>query len=219
MTQKQKKHTASVFVILLFAALFMIGIFYVGNVSSQSQIINSGKAQEKAKPANRVKTVNDATWKLKIPRKQLVEESQLIVIGKPVGNLCIPSADGNEVVTEYKFRTEEVIKGAMPAGNIITIRLPGGVVRQADGTVLNVVSAGFRKMKNTSTYLLFLKGNTNQQLSSLRGPQGIFEFANNSAALISYGSFAKENFKPGTNEENLNTNEFLGEIRNLVEKK
>lgn len=218
MTQKQKKYTTSTFVILLFAALLVVGVFYVGDVSSQSQNAN-GSIDLTTKTDNKTKKLSDPVWKLKVPNKQLVNESQFIVVGKPVSNLCVPSGDGSEVVTEYKFKIEEVIKGTVSATDVISVRFPGGLIRQPDGSTFNVVSSGFKKMRNNYTYLLFLKENEYRQLISTRGPQGVFEFVDNSAALISYGTFAKENFKPNTNEENLNTIEFLEEIRRLVKDK
>ncbi len=217
MTQKQKKYTASTFTIFIFVALLMIGIFYVNDVSSQSQNSTSNKIQ--AQPTSseiRTKKISDPIWKQEVTTKQLVMESPLIVIGKPISNLCVPSEDNYEVVTEYKFQTAEIIKGQMQAGNIITVRFPGGLILQENGSGYSVVSSGFKKMKNNAVYLLFLGGGDYQHLSTTRGPQGVFEFTNNSDTLISYGVFAKDDFKPGTNEENLVAAEFLREVRNTV---
>lgn len=76
--------------------------------------------------------------------------------------------------------------------------------------MLHVATPGFRKMKNNSNYLLFLKS-TNQILIPNRGPRGVFELNNNS--IISYGTMANKDYKIG--QETTDAIDLLSEVRRL----
>jgi len=212
MTQKQRKHTVSSLGIVLIAILFVVGTFYVIDVSSQSQ---NGKTIEKPEQSGRrtdTRTVTDPEWSHPLNIQALVSQSKAIVIGEAISNICANSQDSSIVKTLYTFKVSEVIKGNLTIEDTIKINLPGGLVPQADGSMLLVNTPGFKKIKNNSTYLLFLKEKTQQEYTTVRGPQGIFEFVNNSS-VIPHANYADKNNK--NKEQTIDAIELLREIRQL----
>lgn len=212
MTQKQRKSTLSAVGTISVAILFIIGIFYVIDVSSQSQTGKTIEKQEQLQRRTETRIVTDAQWTQPLNKRALVNESKAIVIGEAISNICLLSQNSSVVETVYTFRVNEAIKGNLSVGETIKIALPGGLVPQADNSMLLVNTPGFKKMKNNSTYLLFLKEKPRQEFSSVRGPQGIFEFINSSSA-IPYSNYADKNNR--NKEQTIDAIELLREIRAL----
>jgi hypothetical protein len=211
MTQKQK--SAATIIIISFVFLFIAGTFYVIDVSSQSEIkmLDQKSNQSNPKPTD-TRSVTDPEWTQPINRQALVSQSKAIVVGKVISNICVNSQDSSLVGTTYTFEVSEVIKGNLSVENTIKITLPGGLVPQPDGSMLLVNTPGFKKIKNNATYLLFLKDKNQQEYTTVRGPQGIFELINSSSA-IPYANYADKNNK--NKEQTIDAVTLLQEIRNL----
>ncbi len=212
MTQKQRKSTLSTFGIVSIVILFIVGTFYVIIVSSQSQNEKRNEQIEQSKqtkPDTRI--VTDPEWSQPVNRQALVSQSKAIVIGEPISNICVLSKDSSIIKIVYTFKINEIVKGNLKIEDTIKISLPGGVVPKPDGSMLVVNTPGFKKIKNNSTYLLFLKEKS-QELTTVRGPQGIFEFVNNSS-VIPYSNYADKNNH--NKEQTIDAVQLLQEIRGL----
>jgi hypothetical protein len=105
----------------------------------------------------------------------LVGESAAVLIGTPQTNTSKLTADGTNITLDYKVKVEYVYKGNLRESDMITISLPGGMVKFEDGSTAEVRTPGFRKMQDAKTYALFLATKDNKAFVPTGGPQGIFE--------------------------------------------
>jgi hypothetical protein len=102
--------------------------------------------------------------------------SSAVIIGTPVDNTMNLTPDGLSITIDYKVRVEYVYKGGFQEGNFITVSVPGGMVRFADGSSAEVQTPWFRKMQQGLTYALFLKpGPRSGGFSPTGEAQGVFE--------------------------------------------
>jgi hypothetical protein len=88
--------------------------------------------------------------------KDLAKASALVVSGMAVDNVGRISERGRSIVSVYTFRVEQSHKGNSRPGDTISVVLPGGRVSFADGTMAQVNTPNFPKMKNGERYVLFL---------------------------------------------------------------
>ena len=112
---------------------------------------------------NKFKTLND-----------LVSAADSIVIATALKNVCKPSGDGKTVTIDYEMTVEHAYKGNLSSGKTISVSIPGGLVKFADGTSAEIRTPWFKKMTNRSTYLLFLNNHGNGRLTITGGPRGLF---------------------------------------------
>lgn len=105
----------------------------------------------------------------------LVSESTAVIIGTPQTNISRLTADGTNITLDYQVKVEYVYKGILRENDIVTISLPGGMVKFEDGSTAEVRTPGFRKMQDGRTYALFLAPKNNKAFVPTGGPQGIFE--------------------------------------------
>lgn len=186
MTQKQKKYTVSVIGVIPIIVLVLLSTLYIANVFSQSRI----KTEVIQNQGTETRVITDPIWSEPVRINKLKAESRNIVIGEPVSNIGIRTEDSSIVKTVYTFRVDQSIKGNLQNGAVIKIELPGGLIPQ-NNSFLNVVTPGFKKMRNRQKYLIFLKKKPDQELTPTRGPQGIFEITNN--MVIPHGVLADRN--------------------------
>lgn len=105
----------------------------------------------------------------------LVGESSAVLIGTPQTNISKLTADGTNITLDYEVKVEYVYKGRLRESDIVTISLPGGMVKFEDGSTAEVRTHGFRKMQDGKTYALFLATKANNAFVPTGGRQGIFE--------------------------------------------
>ena len=105
---------------------------------------------------DRVVELDEPEWRQNVPLTTLVRESNMVIIAAPVRNSYRQFQDGH-VVTDYQIRVEEVIEGDLIPSSMISVIMPGGLVRESNGEWLRVQTRRLRKMENGKTYLLFLK--------------------------------------------------------------
>lgn len=185
MTQKQKKYTVSIVGVIPIIVLVLFSTFYIADVFSQSQNI---KIETQSNQATETHIITDPLWHEPVKVNKLKAESKNIVIGEPINNIGLRTQDSLIVKTLYSFKIDETIKGNLQNGEIIKIELPGGLVPRNDNSFLNVVTPGFKKMRNRQKYLIFLEKKPGQELMPTRGPQGIFEVTGN--MVIPHGVLA-----------------------------
>lgn len=136
----------------------------------------------------------------------LKEESQAIVIGVAMDNVCRLSKDETSAETVYQFRVERVLKGSQRTGDTVTVVLPGGRVSFDDGMVAQENVPSYPRMVNGHRYVLFLMngaGVGGKEYAPTGGPKGIVELLENgtvrSFAKTELDDMAKYN---GTTEAN-----------------
>jgi hypothetical protein len=75
-----------------------------------------------------------ATSYVPVTDEALVDQAPLIAVVEVQGSN--PGEEGSRPFTGYRVRVERVLKGAMAAGLVITVRVPGGV--RSDGMALRI---------------------------------------------------------------------------------
>jgi hypothetical protein len=68
----------------------------------------------------------------------LVGDSAAVLIGTPQTNISKLTADGTNITLDYQVKVEYVYKGNLRESDIITISLPGGMVKFEDGSTAEV---------------------------------------------------------------------------------
>ncbi len=191
MILKIRKRTLAVISILFASGVISV---WVGIQISTNAQIGQDRGQSPDGPPNqsrrRVIEIDEIEWRQDIPLPAKVGQSTVIAIGVPLRNVCRPSQDGNHVTTDYEVQLQEVIKGEVRPGSIISVSMPGGLVTEADQTLLEVRARPVRKMQNGRTYVLFLKAapsNGNAEFTTVRGSQGLYEIPPNGSRLIHLG--------------------------------
>ena len=145
----------------------------------------------------------------------LVGESAAVLIGTPQTNISRVTADSTSITLEYQVKVEYVYKGNLRESDIVTVSLPGGMVKFEDGSTAEVRTPGFRKMQNGKTYALFLATKANNIFVPVGGPQGIFEIptTNVTREVKSYTLVPND---PMLRYNAVNVKDFFKELRRAV---
>lgn len=161
-------------------ALMVIG----GTISVAAVYQNLTYAQSPASPGapraevrpRRVIELDEPEWRHNVPLQALASESRIIAIGVPLRNICSLAPNG-QITTDYQVNVQEVVKGNVEPNEIISVKMPGGVVIENDGSLLEGRTRQVRKMQNGKRYILFLKNapGSHGSFVPLRGSQGLYE--------------------------------------------
>ncbi len=187
--------------ILLLTACTLVIVFVGRQLTTTAQtrpdVAPPIDARKIIEPQRKVILDDDPEWKQQVSLETLARESKVIVVGRAgpgVGNL---STSGPQVTTDYDVRVTEVIKNGsrenptIRLNSVISVRMPGGMARDSDGTLLAVMARHVFKMQNGKFYVLFLKdsGLLGGGFTPLRGSQGLFEVPESGAKVIRMGTF------------------------------
>lgn len=187
---------------------------------SKEALIRQGNAEGKLRKGAKEKghyvlTYDDPQWKRTFKIRTLAKISPIIVLGKVARNTCRLSQDGGLITVDYEVIVSDVLKSSLPSGTHLMVRLPGGMVKFADGTSAEFRVPAYRKMTNGKTYLLFLapENRTDSILIPNGGPQAIFEISPDGTSAM---RFSADFTAPPPPFQNLAA--VLGEIRDAVKK-
>lgn len=149
---------------------------------------------------------------------ELVNHSSSVIIGTPQRNASRLTPDGKSATIEYQVKVEFVYKGSLHEGDLVTVGLPGGMIKFDDGNSAEVRTPWFRKMLNNKTYALFLttKGNErNQSFQTTGGQQGVFDIPTTSSSRVVKSHSALEN-DPIQKYHDMEVRTFLQQLRQAV---
>jgi hypothetical protein len=117
----------------------------------------------------------------------IVAVSTTIAVGTIVGRRCYLTTDGAWVVTVYRVRVTEAIRGPIvPDAEISVIELGGRIV-VAENRTLQVRFQRVRPARDNQKYLLFLRQPdvvVSEAVRTDRGPAEVFQLS-----LVGYGRF------------------------------
>jgi hypothetical protein len=119
----------------------------------------------------------------------VVSRSDLIVRGVAIGSTSSVSGDGTWLVTDHQILVKEVFDGPVAPGDIIILRLPGGRVQFADGSIAEIRISEFRGIQVGPEYVLFLarSDGTTPPVSRYElawGTQGTFELTAKGGVML-----------------------------------
>lgn len=192
MTERQKRNRAF---IVLAAALTVIaasGFYFSKRQPMQAQTVAQpvqANTPRGTKINPKVTLLDEPEWRENVGLDVLGRESKAIVIGKPIRAIGKQSANGQQVTTDFDVQIQEVIKGDLQPNATITVSMPGGLIKEADGNLREFRTPRVRKMNLGKNHALFLKAkNPNDNLfTPLRGSQGIYEIPANGTRVIHLG--------------------------------
>lgn len=85
------------------------------------------------------------------------------------------SAGGNMITNDFVVKVQEVIKGRIPNGKSIVVKVPGGAYKFPDGTRAAVVAQGYKEPQDRQLYAFFLKKRANtKDYKLISESQGLF---------------------------------------------
>jgi hypothetical protein len=136
--------------VLTFAAVLVVAssVFLDDAAAAQSapgQVAPSGTLYERARASGgRAEVVSRDKQLDPHDLHDLVQRSDLIVIGKVRSNKSRMTADGSSIETHYVVDVTTVVKGDSVKSGSITVAVPGGHWRYSDGTSVSVLAQGVR---------------------------------------------------------------------------
>lgn len=209
------KHWMFLFILFGFGGIAGLCIAYQGLTYAQSGsvVANSQRAEQIEVLPRRIVELDNPEWRQNVPLQAIVGESRIIAIGVPLRNNCRQAPNG-QITTDYQVQLQEVIKGKVQPDAVISVKMPGGLITENDGTLLEARARAVRKMQNGKKYILFLKNapGGNDSLSPLRGSQGLYEIPRYGTRVIHLGrSFL---LPPADDGEEISV--FLQAVRSLV---
>jgi hypothetical protein len=113
------------------------------------------------------------------------------------------------------MKVEHSYKGNLAAGQTISVSLPGGLTKFADGTSAEIKTPWFKKMINGKTYLLYLSANENRPFTITGGPRGLFEIPTDATNRLVTSHRMIEG-DPMRNYNELDVIVFLREVKQAV---
>lgn len=148
--------------------------------------------------------------------ESLTQHSLAIIVGTPILASSNLAGDGDRIVTEYKIKVDQLLKGTLKEGALINIVVPGGKVAFEDGTSAEIVTPDLGPIKIKNRYVFFLRPSDEGAtvLSLTGGGQGLFELTAGDGRVKPRGDRVDVVQK----HENQQAEEFLEEIRTAVKK-
>jgi hypothetical protein len=131
--------------------------------------------------------------------RELIDLSELIVVGRTLSNAPRLTKDGLSIFSYYSVAVENVIGGPSLGNAAITIVVPGGRVGFEDGSWAQVNTPGFFRPTNGTRYMFFLSvpGSDIRQEFKLapngplfvpvEGPLGIYELKSDGSPVRTSG--------------------------------
>ena len=213
MSVSQKRFV--LFSLLVIGGIICISIAYqrLANAQSGDVAAKSPDAGQAEARHGRVIELDEPEWRENLPLQASVSQSRIIAIGVALRNTCRRASNG-QITTDYEVRLQEVMKGNARPDTIISVKMPGGLVNESDGNLLEARTRQVRKMQNGKRYILFLKNSPGgtDSYTPLRGSQGLYEIPINGTLVTHLGrSFL---LAPADDGEQVSI--FLTQVRDLV---
>jgi hypothetical protein len=107
--------------------------------------------------------------------KDLAHASDLVVLGIAEDNRCGLTKSGSSIVTTYKVRITQSLRGRAHKSDVVNVTIPGGEFAFPDGSVARINMPNYPRLVNGRSYVLFLSGDFDQNdFSPTGGPRGVF---------------------------------------------
>lgn len=155
---------------------------------------------------------NDAAKKSNL--NQLAKDSDTVVVVTTESNVCKLLPNGRMVTTDYQVLIEDVLKGSVTVGDLLTVSLPGGKIGFEDNTTAEVQTPWFKKMVSNNRYILFLQANPNTgSFVTTGGPQGVFEISAKGQEVLSHSGIKDD---PVREHHKSKSKDFLKKLRQAI---
>jgi hypothetical protein len=179
----------------------------------------NGSLKEKAKRAVGGKFLGYETPGKDVRFRDIADvarSSSAIIVGTSQSNRCRLSEDETRITINYQVNVQEVIKGDLQPGSLVTVKVPGGKVMFPDGTSAEVRTPWFKWMENQHTYVLFLTAEADGIIYvTTGGPQGVFEIPTDNTSVKSNSGINRD---PMWKYHDMRLEAFLDEVRKALGK-
>ena len=146
----------------------------------------------------------------------LTSHSELVIIGTPVIGAARLSPNGNAIVTDYQVNIIATLKPNKSEEHVLTIIVPGGIVRFEDGTSAEMRTPGL-KIENGKTHIFFVTARDpiSGKFHLTGGPQGVYEIPADNSGVIPQGREIDHIFRRYKGQQ---PDSFLQEIKQAAKK-
>jgi hypothetical protein len=184
--------------------------------SDDAEAIRRGGLREAARIRGHYVGTMKASHFLKYDLESLAAHSGNIIIGSPIDSTAHLSADGQLIMTWYRMKILQPMKGKLLSGETVSVSLPGGKLIFEDGTSAEIKTPDLEGMQNDQKYVLFLspKLAVDGTFTLTGGSQGLFELDNKTRRIKPNG----HPFDPVRKLKDQDADTFLGEIKATVKK-
>jgi hypothetical protein len=159
---------------------------------------------------------------------ELIDVSPLIVVGTVVENVSRSAADGRTIVTLYSIHSESVFKGHLRSDRLSMI-LPGGRVRFADGTEAELRTSGLRRPRTGEVWAWFARSAPEEfargnetfiqpggAFVPVAGALGAYELSGRFGAYVGPAGYPTSPLSRWLHQRRFSREDFLDELRRLM---
>lgn len=189
----------------------------LGELQDQESLtaaIRRGGLREAAKIKRHYEGIQPTSGWIKYDLEALTENSSMILVGTPLNSSSNLTGSGEQIVTEYKVRVDEPLKGNSGKNQLVNVVIPGGKVTFEDGTSAEIKTPDLGPIEEKKTYVFFLsqsqEGDGVFRLTG--GGQGVFELSSSIVKPLGHSVDVVQKHR------NQPLNDFIEEIRTAIRK-
>ena len=177
--------------------------------------VRRGGLREAARIKGQYVGTQRASGWIKYDLESLTEKSSVIVVGTPITSSSSLVSSGDRIVTEYKMRIDQTLKGKLNQGPLSVI-VPGGKVTFEDGTSAEIDTPDLGPIEEDKKYVLFLTSSEEapDSFGLTGGGQGLFELSSSHSVVNPLG----DEVDVVQRHKNQQVGSFLEEIKSAVKK-
>ena len=178
--------------------------------------VRRGGLREAARIKGHYVSIQRTTGWMKYDVESLTQNSSDVIIGTPMVSSSNLVGSGDGIVTEYKIRIDETLKGQLNAKRLVSLEVPGGKVTFEDGTSAEVKTPDLGPIEKQKSYLMFLRPRdySPEAFGLTGGGQGLFELSISDSVVKPRGD--KTDIVQKHNNQRIS--DFLEDVKNAVRK-
>lgn len=152
-------------------------------------------------------------WNRADSLEELVAGSSVVFIGVVRSATAALVDAGRGIATSYVLRPEETLKGDLQQEQAVVLRLPGGRINFADGSIAVVKDETGPALQKDNRYVIFAAWSRGE-LKSTSTEQGIFELEEDGKTIRTYVS--EENADSFLTSNCMSQQDFLRQLRRIA---
>jgi hypothetical protein len=178
--------------------------------------IRRGGLREAARIKGHYVSTERTTGWMKYDLESLTQNSSEVILGTPIVSSSNLVGSGDGIVTEYRIRIDQILKGKLNEKRLVSLEVPGGKVTFDDGTSAEIKTPDLGPIEEYKSYVMFLKprGNNSEVFGLTGGGQGLFELSTSDSMVKPRGDKADIVQK----HKNQQVSTFLEEVKLAVKR-
>jgi len=178
--------------------------------------VRRGGLREAARLKGHYVSTHSTTGWMKYDLESLTQNSSDVIIGTPIVSSSNLVGSGDGIVTEYKIRIDETLKGKLNTKRLVSLEVPGGKVTFEDGTSAEIQTPDLGPIEEHQSYLMFLRprDNSPEVFGLTGGGQGLFELSTSESVVKPRGD--KTDIVQKHNNQRIS--DFLEDVKTAIRK-